>query len=124
MQQKIEQINESGAYLLAISPMLKTITTSLVSKLGLQFPVLCDPGNIVAKKYGLAYTLAETVQPIYKDFGIDLPKTNGDESHQLPIPATYIIDNTGIIKYFFADVDHTTRLDPDLMLKELIKFQT
>ncbi len=121
MQLKIDKITESGAILIALSPMLKIITASLVAKLGLNFPVLCDTGNKVAQKYGLSYTLADAVQPIYKDFGIDLTETNGDNSHQLPIPATYIIDNNGEIRFFFADVDHTTRLDPELMLKELVK---
>lgn len=119
MQQKHDQITQSGATLIALSPMLKIITSALVAKHGLGFPVLCDLGNEVAKKYGLVYTLAEAVQPIYKDFGIDLPQTNGDDSQQLPIPATYIVDHTSTIRYFFADVDHTTRLDPDTMLKEL-----
>ena len=120
MQQKIVQIKESGTQLLAISPMLKIITAALVAKHRLEFPVLCDQGNVVAKQYGLAYTLAESVQPIYKGFGIDLPESNGDNSQQLPIPATYIIDKKGIIRFFFGDVDHTTRLDPEMMLEKLV----
>ena len=101
--------------------MLKNITASLVKKLGLEFPVLSDIGNITAQQYGLVFTLADSLQPIYNGFGINLEQANGDDSHQLPLPATYIIDTKHVIRYRFVDVDHTTRLDPDTMLTELNK---
>lgn len=121
MQQKLVDLSENNTQLVAVSPMMKNITSSLVKKLGLDFPVLCDQGNQVAKKYGLVFTLAESVQPIYKEFGIDLPAANGDSSHQLPLPATYIIDQNRTVRYYFVDADHTTRLDPSIMLHELKK---
>ena len=31
------------------------------------------------------------MQEIYKNFGIDLPTANGDQSFELPIPATYVV---------------------------------
>ena len=119
MQQKLEDITKRGATLLAISPMLKEVSRALVKKHQLTFPVLSDPGNAVAEKYGLVFTVADTVQPLYSEFGINIPAANGDESHQLPFPAVYIIDTKGIIQFSFIDVDHTKRLDPDIMMKEL-----
>lgn len=119
MQQKHDIINDLKATLLAVSPMLRSITTSLVKKLGLQFPVLCDTGNITAKSYGLVFKVADSLQPVYKGFGIDLPAANGDNSYQLPLPATYIVSQQGEIIYSFVDVDHTTRLDPEIMVDKL-----
>lgn len=99
--------------------MLKIITTSLIKKHRLSFPVLCDEGNRTAEKYGLVYKLADSLHPIYKQFGIDIPSTNGDDSYKLPIPATYIIDSNGIIQFSFTEIDHTTRLDPVLLIDRL-----
>ena len=50
---------------------------------------------------------------------IDLAGANGDSSQQLPLPATYIIKRDGTIAFNFVDVDHTNRLDPELMLDTL-----
>jgi len=99
---------------------MENISSLLVKKLNLKFPVLCDLGNDVAKTYGLVFTLADSLQPIYSKFGIDLLRTNGDSSHQLPLPATYILDNSGIVTFSFVDVDHTVRLDPDVMLEHVL----
>lgn len=122
MQQKIEEIDALGAQLLSISPMIQKVSLSLVNKLELGFPVLFDQGNSVAEQYGLVFRVAETLEPIYNDLGIDIPSTNGDTSYQLPLPATYIVDAGGIIRYSFVDVDHTVRLDPEVMIEEVTKF--
>ncbi len=121
MQQKHESIKATGTQLLAISPMLQKIAVSLVNKLDLKYKVLFDLGNNVAGKYGLAFRIAESLQPIYNKFGIDIPSTNGDSSYEVPLPATYIIDPEGIIRFSFVDVDHTTRLDPEIMIQEIAK---
>lgn len=99
--------------------MLKNISGLLAQKLGLEFPLLCDTGNIVAKKFGLVFTLADSLQTVYEGFGIDLVKANGDSSHQLPLPATYILNSNGTVAFAFVDVDHTTRLDPEVMIEKL-----
>ena len=61
------------------------------------------------------------MQAIYRSFGIDLPAANGDESYELPVPATYIIKQDSIISYGFVDADYTNRLDPEIIIRELRK---
>lgn len=119
MQSKLEEIRNHSANLLAISPMLKNISALLSEKLGLKFPLLCDTGNKVAQQYGLVFTVADSLQTVYEGFGIDLVKANGESSHRLPLPATYILKPSGEVVYTFVDADHTTRLDPEIMLEKL-----
>jgi len=73
---------------------------------------LSDAGNQVAKDFGLVFVLPEELRPIYQDFGIDLPAHNGDNTFELPIPATYVIAQNGTIIHAFVDPDYTKRLDP------------
>ncbi len=80
---------------------------------GLTFPVAVDRGNLFAKALGLAFALPEDLRPLYRDIGIDLPARNGDASHELPIPATYVLDASGRIAFAHVDADFTTRADPD-----------
>lgn len=91
----------------------------MAEKLELTFEVLSDVGNKVARKFGLVFTLPDEMQSIYRDFGIDLPAANGDESFELPMPATYVIDRSGIIRLAFVDIDYTKRLDPEEIIRTL-----
>ena len=95
----------------SLSDVWEELSTAEKHTLG--FEVLSDQGNVVAQQFGLVFTLPEELRPIYKQFGIDLPAANGDESYMLPIPATYVIDKTHTVVDAFVDADYTNRLEPD-----------
>ena len=121
MQQSLPEIKFLGAELVIISPQLPDNSLSTAEKIALEFKVLSDVGNKVTKKFGLAFMLSEKMQEIYKNFGIDLPAANGDQSFELPIPATYVVAQSGIITFAFIDADYTNRLDPEIIVSELQK---
>lgn len=118
-QDVLPQITELGAQLVAISPNLPDKSLSSIEKHALGFQVLSDVQNKVSRQFGLVYTLDVKLQPLYKQMGIDLPEFNGDESYELPLPATYVVDTKGIIKLAFADADYTKRLDPNKVIEIL-----
>jgi len=118
-QDILPEITKLGAQLVAISPNLPDKSLSSIQKDALSFQVLSDLQNKVARQFGLVYTLDAQLQPLYKQMGIDLPEFNGDESYELPLPATYVVDSDGIIKLAFADVDYTKRLEPDKVIDML-----
>jgi len=119
LQRILPEINQLGADLVAISPELPDNTLSMAEKNALTFQVLSDLGNKYARKCGLVYTLAEELRPIYKDWGIDLPVNNGDKTFELPLPATYVIDQHSHIALGFTDADYTKRLEPTDVLDAL-----
>jgi len=121
LQQSLPEIKSLGAELVTISPQLPDNSLSTAEKLALDFDVLSDVGNKVAKDFGLVFKLSEKMQEIYKNFGIDLPTANGDQSFELPIPATYVVAQNGIIAYAYIDADYTNRLDPETIIAELQK---
>jgi peroxiredoxin len=110
-----------GAELVTISPQLPDNSLSTTEKLALEFEVLSDVGNRVAKEFGLVFKLTDKMQEIYSNFGIDLPTANGDQSYELPIPATYVVAQDGIVQFAFIDADYANRLDPDTIIAELKK---
>lgn len=111
-QQLLPEFHQAGAQVVAISPELPSNALSITEKHELAFPVLSDVGNTVALDYGLVFSLAESLRPLYKGFGIDIPASNGDESFELPVPATYVIDSAGTIRYAYANADYTLRAEP------------
>ncbi len=84
----------------------------MAEKQGLTYDLLSDPGNTVAQKFGLVFHLHDEMQSIYDEFGLDLPVWNDDDSFDLPVPATYVIDTQSVIRMAFVDPDYTRRLDP------------
>ncbi len=124
MQRSLPEIQSLGAELVTISPQLPDNSLSTVEKLALDFEVLSDVGNNVARDFGLVFKLSEKVQEIYKNFGIDLVTANGDQSFELPIPATYVVAQDGVIQHAHIDVDYTNRLDPETIISELQKLKS
>jgi len=56
---------------------------------------------------------------IYKGFDIDLEGTQGNENYELPVPATFVVNQDGIIILAHVDVDYTTRMEPEEVLAVL-----
>ncbi len=117
LQRSYPQIKNIGAQLVAISPEKPEKAEVSVGKHGLSFEVLSDAGNKVARQFGLVFTLDKTLQPLYLKAGNDLPAYNGDESWEIPLPVTYVVDRDGTIAHAFVDPDYTKRLDPLEIIK-------
>lgn len=118
-QQALTQIRALGASLVAISPQVPEHSRALAEREQLTFPVLSDVGNVVARRFGLVCTLDEAVRPAHRRLGADLPAINGDTSWELPIPGTFIIDQTGTVLLAAVDPDFTHRLDPSAIIARL-----
>jgi peroxiredoxin len=108
----LPQFKTQSAQLIAISPQLPDETLSTAQKNALEFDVLSDVSNKVADQFGLLFTLDERIQALYTQFGIDFEKYYGDKSYKLPLPATYVINQQGIITYAFLNEDYTLRAEP------------
>jgi len=92
--------------------MLNKYAPQLVNKLGLSYPVLSDPGSKVMAEWNILFTLPAPMIEVYKGFGIDLERFNGEDSWQLPLPGRIIIDQNGVVKNIELSTDHTERPEP------------
>jgi peroxiredoxin len=117
------EIKKLGANLVAISPNLSEKSSQFVAENPFSFEILSDEGNRVADRFGLVFTLAEELRPIYRGFGIDLTEYDGNDSFTLPIPATYVVDRDGTIVHSFVDADYTKRMEPDEIVEALEKLK-
>ena len=85
------QLREHDALMVAIGPQIERQSDFMANQHGLPFPVLSDPGNVVAEKFGLVYTIPEYHRDYYLSILVNIPFVNGDKSWRLPLPATYVI---------------------------------
>ena len=114
-----DRIRAMGATLVAITPQTPVNSRKLIAEHRLSFQLLSDPANSVADRYGLRYRLPDYLIELYKQLGVDLPAFNGDGSWSLPIPARFVIDRHGQIRYAEAHPDYTVRPEPAALLPVL-----
>jgi peroxiredoxin len=106
------KLREGGALLVAITPQTERQSDFMVGQHGLPIPVLSDPGNTVAEKFGLVYTIPEYHRDYYLSILVNLPFINGEKSWRLPLPATYVIARDGRVLYAEAHADFRVRPEP------------
>lgn len=109
LQHELPNFKLNGANLIALTPELPDNSMNTVEKNNLEFEVLSDIGNKVAKEYGIVFKLTDA---IIKKYNGRLEKFNGDDSNELPLAATYIINTDGKIVYAFLDADYRNRAEP------------
>ena len=120
LQSALHKIKTLEAHLVVISPELPNHALVTQERHALEYPVLSDVGNEVAKKFGLVYELREEMTEFFKhNFDWDLMAINGTEKVELPFPATYVVDRNGVIQYAFVDADYTKRAEPDKIIEVL-----
>ncbi len=113
------QIAAAGAALIAISPQTEKQAYFMHDQHKLAFPLLVDAHNDIARQFGLVYRVPEEQQAIYRRTFVNLPFVNGDDSWELPIPGTYVIDRDGTILFASANEDYTQRPEPLEILAQL-----
>ena len=119
LQNRATDFASLGADLVAISPQIVKYNRALAKAKKLTFEILSDPGNRIAAKFGLMHSLPEDLRNIYMQFGIDLPRHNGDDSWTLPLAARFIIDREAVIRYAETEADFTIRPDPEHTLNAI-----
>jgi peroxiredoxin len=115
----LPQIEQAQASLVAISPQTVQQSFFMADQHKLRFPLLSDAGNQVARQFGLVYRVPDYQQAVYRRAFVNLPFANGDESWELPIPATYILDRDRTILYASANPDYSERPEPADLLRRL-----
>jgi peroxiredoxin len=115
----LPRIQEAQASLIAISPQTVQQSFFMADQHKLRFPLLSDPRNHLARQFGLVYRVPDNQQSVYRRVFINLPFANGDETWELPIPATYILDGNGSVLYASVNADYTERPEPSEILQRL-----
>jgi peroxiredoxin len=112
-------IERTGASLVGVSPQTVKQSHFMHDQHRLRFPLLSDGGNGLARKFGLVYRVPAEQQAIYRRSFTNLPFINGDESWELPLPATYILRRDARVMFASANPDYTARPEPEDLLRAL-----
>lgn len=119
-QQILKDIQSLGAHLIAISPQTPDESLNIKEKHALEFEVLSDNGNIVARQFTTVFKNGETPIETMKVLGIDFDSHYADDSKELPVPAVFIINETGHITFAKAiNGDYRNRVEASDIINAL-----
>jgi peroxiredoxin len=111
----VPELGKYGARLAAISPQLPDGSVAVKESNELGFPVLSDVGNVVARAFGLTFTVDENVRSTMVKIGADLDKHNG--GWELAHPSVVVVDRDRVIRFADVHPDYTTRTEPAQLLE-------
>ena len=118
LQDSLLLIEEMGAQVIAISPEKPEYLIKMSEKSGAKYTLLYDEGYKIASAFDVNYKATSVQTLTYNLFlGAKLKKTHSDESQNLPIPATFIINQKGVIVWRQFDPDYKNRSS----VKEIIE---
>jgi peroxiredoxin len=121
LQQALPAMEQLGATLVAISPEMPDHGIVAAEKNKLTFAVLSDFGNQVARQFGIVFQVGQELKEFSLNvFKNDLALRNGEDSYELPVPATYVLDTSGVIRFAHIDVDYMMgRAEPGEVISAL-----
>ena len=115
-QGRLGELHELGAELIAITPEAPGFVSQTQIKNELEFMVLSDVMGEAAERFDLGFAVDGKTQRKYEGYGIDLAAINARKTWELVIPATYVVDAEGVIRYAYVNEDYTERADADEVL--------
>lgn len=119
LQDHLSRIKDKGAALVAVSPQSPDHSLNMAEKNNIEFEVLTDVDNNLAKKLGITFQLQDFVIPHYKSLGINLFDFNKNNDNVLPVPAVFIVDENRMVTYKFLDVNYMNRVDMEELIQAL-----
>ena len=125
LQAVLPEITARGASLIAISPQTPDHSLSVTEKNELTFDVLSDVDQAVIRAYRTQFTVPDDLQDVHLTvFENDLRSHTGNGTWELPAPATFVIDQAGIIRAAEVSPDYRVRIEPAAVISELAKLES
>jgi len=122
LQDDLHKITERGAQVIAISPEKSEFLQKTRDKTGAEFSLLYDESYAISEAYGVKFRPGSATRVMYNTvLGADLKEAHSDDSQQLPIPATYIIDQNREIVWRHFNPDYKKRASVNEILENLPK---
>jgi len=120
LQEALPEIEARGAGVAAITPDTGAAFAAVKRDNRLDFDVLSDVDYGLALLFGIVFKVPDAIRDLYLRLSIDLGARHGNRyAWLLPIPATYIVDRQGMIRYANVDPDFRRRMEPSEIVKVL-----
>jgi peroxiredoxin len=113
LEAALPRIAAAGGQLVALTPDTGRYFTTTRRAHRLSYEILSDVDGAVGMQFGVLFRVPELTREMLAGLGTDLAERHGNDGWLIPIPASYVVDRDGVIRYAFVDVDFTRRAAPD-----------
>jgi peroxiredoxin len=110
----------ASAEIVAIMPDRQKFVADLKRESKVPFPILIDVDNGYAMSLNLTIWVGAEIQKMMEDRRQDPRTFNGNRSWMLPIPATFVVGQDGLIRARFIDPDYRNRMMISDMLAAMV----
>ncbi len=110
-QDLLPALHERGVQLVAVSPQTPEATEQSIANGELAFPVLTDPENVLAGRFGIVTEPSAAARAAHTQLGFDVADSNADDTAAIPFPSVFVIDADGVVRLADVHVDYTTRTE-------------
>ena len=114
-----QQLAAMHGGVVAVTPERQQFALAFKADARAPFPVLTDVDNGYALLLNLAIWIGPDLAHLLSDLGRALPDYQGNDTWMLPIPAAFVVDRTGIVRYRFLDPDFRRRAAIDDLIGAL-----
>ena len=119
LETALPDLAAAGGQLVAITPEAGGRALAMKQRHGVHYDVLVDVDSGIGLQCGLMFCVPEAYRMAIASAGIDLPDRHGNGGWLLPVPAAYVVDRSGVIRWDFLDVDFTRRAEPAAIVQAL-----
>ncbi|NRB71660.1 MAG: AhpC/TSA family protein [Xanthomonadales bacterium] len=116
MRHAEEQLKALGFDVWFISADRPELLVDSLEEPDIGYTLYSDGELSATRAFGIAFSLDDETYESYKNYGVDLEQTSGQDHHALPVPATFIIGQDGVINFAYVNPSYDTRLAPEVLL--------
>jgi peroxiredoxin len=111
------ELRAQGYQLLALSPDAPAALQATVEKLHLDYRLASDRAMHAADAFGIAFRVDAATVAKYREYRVELPPLPGEpDARWLPVPAVFLVDRHGMIRFAHVNADYRVRLAmPELL---------
>ena len=121
MRQVFAEVSAAGGALITIVPERRKFAARLREETQAPFPVLTDMDNGYALSLNLAVWVGAEMATMMENIGLNLPEYQGNAAWVLPIPATFVVGQDGMIVARSIEPDYRRRMDIVALVNALLQ---
>ncbi len=120
LQDSLQLIYDKGASVVAISPEKSEFLKMTAQKTGASFTLLHDENYKISNAFDVAFKPDNQSRDLYNEkLNANLDQAHSDNSERLPIPATFILDQSGKVVWRHFNPNYKERASTQQILKVL-----
>ena len=119
LEAALPEIEAAGGQLVALTPDTGHHLADTKRVQRLSYEILSDVDGTVGLQFGVLFRAPAAYREVLASYGIDLAERHGNDGGFIPLPATYVVDRAGIVRYAFVDIDFTRRAEPAAVVAAL-----